>query len=112
MPSSGVEPSPSLPIYIPGRMRICSFQSRVRIFSSVYWVMIYGVGVQIYGRKIRYVPITPYPHASTSFLILELQLSNQGELLKIPAAGFSLLQIWRLQDEFTFPYGIAEIKIK
>src|SRR5688572_32684483 len=36
MPSSGEEPSPNLPIYIPGRSRICSFQSRDLILSSVY----------------------------------------------------------------------------
>ena len=36
MPSSEDEPSPSLPIYIPGRRRMCCFQSRDLIESSLY----------------------------------------------------------------------------
>src|SRR5574343_465176 len=36
IPSSALLPSPSLPIYIPGRNRMCSRHSRVRILSSVY----------------------------------------------------------------------------
>src|ERR1700754_1103035 len=36
MPSSGLLPSPNLPIYIPGRRRMCSFQSRVLTLSSLY----------------------------------------------------------------------------
>ena len=36
MPSSEDEPSPSLPIYMPGRRRMCSFQSRDLMLSSVY----------------------------------------------------------------------------
>ena len=36
MPSSYAEPSPSFPIYIPGRILICSFQSNDLILSSVY----------------------------------------------------------------------------
>lgn len=37
MPSSALEPLPNLPMYMPGRRRICSRQSRVRMASSVYW---------------------------------------------------------------------------
>ena len=36
MPSSEDEPSPSLPIYMPGRRRMCCFQSRDLIESSLY----------------------------------------------------------------------------
>ena len=34
IPSSEVVPSPNFPIYIPGRRRMCSFQSNVTMFSS------------------------------------------------------------------------------
>lgn len=36
MPSSGLDPSPSLPMYMPGRRRMCSRQSSDLISSSVY----------------------------------------------------------------------------
>ena len=39
VPSSGEEPSPSLPMYIPGRSRMCSRQSRDLMSASVYSAM-------------------------------------------------------------------------
>src|SRR5260221_11230738 len=56
MPSSGDEPSPSLPIYIPGRRRICSFQSRDLILSSVYSkrLVVSLVGLLLIGYCVLY----------------------------------------------------------
>ena len=39
IPSSFDDPSPSLPMYIPGRILMCSFQSKDLILSSVYWLL-------------------------------------------------------------------------
>jgi len=52
MPSSGEEPSPSFPIYMPGRMRMCSRQSSERILSSVYWVAS-GMAIKIVFQRLN-----------------------------------------------------------
>ena len=65
MPSSLCEPSPSRPMYIPERRRICSMSSKWRMLSSVYWLPSWGLkssssmSVPLFSRvcaKIRFFP--------------------------------------------------------
>ncbi len=43
MPSSACEPSPSLPMYMPGRRRMCSRGERVTMASSPYAVLLFSM---------------------------------------------------------------------
>src|SRR5579871_2892962 len=43
MPSSFAEPSPSLPMYIPGRKRMCSRQSSDRMLDSLYSILSFAI---------------------------------------------------------------------
>ena len=49
MPSIGLEPSPSLPMYIPVRRRMCSSASRVWIAFSSYLIAVFAM-VFLTGR--------------------------------------------------------------
>src|SRR5579859_4861968 len=43
MPSSLLEPSPNLPMYIPGRRRMCSRQSSDRMLASLYSMLSFAI---------------------------------------------------------------------
>src|ERR1043165_5671157 len=52
MPSSADVPSPNLPIYMPGRRRICSRQSSDLILSSLYSLCIASTACFLPARKL------------------------------------------------------------